>query len=365
MSNDTVFDEKQMNARLDAARKSVAKLKHQLTDITREKGKDGGLLQTHHDLEKTLPSVTICPRREYVGCSERVTACSFAGNSERFASVSHDGNLLMWLANSGHKVQSIKLKCSFVTACALEQKQSTRCAVGGMDDTIYVYDVTREFGSKNCNTPVATFHGHMGYITGLTYLEANTLVSSSGDSTTMVWDITRGVPTATMHDHAADVLCVEHKQSDANIFITGSIDSRVHMYDVRIKGGPVKCFSGQVGDVNALSFCPDGHGIISGCSDGSSHLFDLRAQQSLCSYGEGTSTSEVAGVGVSASGRFIFTGHADGLVRVWNTVPSKANSHLPAQTLRGHHLGITCLEVAPNGNGILTGSEDSTLRIWA
>lgn len=49
----------------------------------------------------------------------------------------------------------------------------------------------------------------------------------------------------------------------------------------------------------------------------------------------------------------------DGLVNVW-----QLNSHELQSTMEGHSGPITCIAISPNGLFVVSGSEDTSARVW-
>ncbi len=70
--------------------------------------------------------------------------------------------------------------------------------------------------------------------------------------------------------------------------------------------------------------------------------------------------SGVKSVAYSPDGQFIVSGSYDSTVRIWN-----ANSGQPVgQPLEGHTSSINSVAHSPDGQFIVSGSLDSTVRIW-
>ena len=364
LAENTVFTDAQIQARLKAARGAIVKSKTELAQHLKVLSAEGGLAE----LEDAVPSgITLHARREYIGCQDRIAAVCFGAESTRFGTASHDGKFMIWDANSGLKQYCIRLKSTFVMACALQRggraMTSKLAATGGMDNTVSLYDVTRPALSAAANTPVALLEDHDGYISDLQFFSSEKVLSTGGDGKCIMWDIESQAQDMTCKDHVGDALCVAVAPKGIPIFATGSVDSKVHVYDSRV--GLVQTFMGQIGDVNAISFFPDGQAIGSGCSDGSVALYDLRAGQAIATYGRDSRSSGVGGLGFSLSGRLLLVGSEDGFVRVFDTVPQSSEATNPSQSIKAHDLGITSVAVAPDGSGILTGSDDSSAKMWA
>ncbi|MFM7172006.1 MAG: WD40 repeat domain-containing protein, partial [Caldilinea sp.] len=67
----------------------------------------------------------------------------------------------------------------------------------------------------------------------------------------------------------------------------------------------------------------------------------------------------VSSVDFSPNGQTIVSGGEDGTVRIWNA------ADLQPQQLFFNHIGaVTALNFSPDGQRIVSGGEDGTLRIW-
>ncbi len=65
-------------------------------------------------------------------------------------------------------------------------------------------------------------------------------------------------------------------------------------------------------------------------------------------------------VAISANGKLIVSGHANGTFMVWD-----GESGEPVgPRVEAHSKGVTCLAISKVGSTIVTGSEDETLRLW-
>ncbi len=69
--------------------------------------------------------------------------------------------------------------------------------------------------------------------------------------------------------------------------------------------------------------------------------------------------AEVHSVAFSPDGQFILTGSEDTTARLWSTPES-----LPLFTFIGHTKGVTSIAYSPKEKYVLTGSKDGTARLW-
>jgi guanine nucleotide-binding protein G(I)/G(S)/G(T) subunit beta-1 len=113
--------------------------------------------------------------------------------------------------------------------------------------------------------------------------------------------------------------------------------------------------------VNSVRFFPNGQLIGTGSEDQTCSLFDMRANQTLITYQDESNVKEpVTSLSFSKSGRLMFTSYEDKKIIVWDTLTAKV-----AQTLSGHENSVSHVQVSPDGCAIVSGSWDTTLRIWA
>mmetsp|Transcript_35398 Transcript_35398/g.35059 ORF Transcript_35398/g.35059 Transcript_35398/m.35059 type:complete len:117 (+) Transcript_35398:228-578(+) len=112
-------------------------------------------------------------------------------------------------------------------------------AAGGVDTKIYVQSINPEVKRGEKSTymkDVVDLAGHSGGITGISFLDPQYLVSSSDDSTIMLWDLERSDRYLVKYnDHQAQVTCLDTFNLDGNIIVSGSTDTFVRLWDIRMK----------------------------------------------------------------------------------------------------------------------------------
>jgi len=71
-------------------------------------------------------------------------------------------------------------------------------------------------------------------------------------------------------------------------------------------------------------------------------------------------TDVVLSVAYSSDGRHIISGSRDSTIRIWDAKTGTA----VGQSLKGHTMGVKTVTYSPNGRHIVSGSKDCTIRIW-
>ena len=128
-------------------------------------------------------------------------------------SASQDGRLIVWNALTSQKTHAIKLPCAWVMTCAFSPNGQT-VACGGLLESVCSIFSLSSTADKDGTVPVSRMlSGHKGYVSCCRYVpnEDAHLITSSGDQTCVLWDVTTGLKTSVFggefqSGHTADVL---------------------------------------------------------------------------------------------------------------------------------------------------------------
>jgi len=116
--------------------------------------------------------------------------------------------------------------------------------------------------------------------------------------------------------------------------------------------------------VNAVAYFPDGTRLASASGDGTIKIIDVVSGEVVLELqGHEGGVECVAVCRYSKDGKDcvrLVSGGADKTVRVWDARMGKCE-----QVMRGHGAGVTCVAVAPDGKSVVSGSTDTTLRLWS
>jgi len=229
----------------------------------------------------------------------------------------------------------------------------------------------------------AQLRGHEGYLACCRFLDNTRILTCSGDSTCLLWDIQTQKTLTRFSDHTGDVMSVSLNPKDPNMFVSGSCDASAKVWDIR-SGKCVKSFgeatlgdstAGASGnkfnqyahssDINSVDFMQNGRSFATGSDDSTSRIFDIRSYTQMNMFKQKGKMC-VTSVAASKQGRLLFCGY-DGTdlgstkCLAWDTL--KKNEKWAE--LSGHDTRVSCLGMDTTGTALATGSWDKNIRIFA
>jgi len=114
---------------------------------------------------------------------------------------------------------------------------------------------------------------------------------------------------------------------------------------------------GHTGEVNAVTVTGDGQYAVSGSSDQTLRLWDLKQRTCLKVFtGHGHPVQTVA---VTRDNRRLLSGARDGSLKLWDLEKGQC-----IRTLEGHTGAVNTVAVLNSGNLAVSGSSDCSLRLW-
>lgn len=126
----------------------------------------------------------------------------WAFDKRHLVSASQDGKMLVWDAYTTNKVFAIPLRSSWVMTCAYAPSGDF-VASGGLDNICSIYNLNTRNGPTK---PARELVGHTGYVSCCRFLDNNRMLTSSGDTTCVLWDIDACQKLTDFVDHAGDVM---------------------------------------------------------------------------------------------------------------------------------------------------------------
>jgi len=282
-------------------------------------------------------------------------------------SASQDGQLIIWDAFKAKKRESILLTSSWVMTCSWSPT-GLLVASGGLDNICTIHRVNcdennSEQQKNNKNTSDrGTFRElshHEGYISCCRFLNDEEILTSSGDSTCILWDVEKRLPKITFSDHIGDIMGISLNKG-RTLFVSGSCDSTAKIFDPRSGPSCNITFTGHMSDINAVKFFPNGKSFCTGSDDSSCMIFDLRARCQIGYFNDERNRCGVTSVCFSSTGKFMFSGNDSNYANVWDV--STNDLICP---LFGHYDRVAAVDLSADGTAVCTASWDKYLKIWS
>lgn len=192
-------DRQMLNIAYKECLQACEELQEQVTKKRQELQND--TFQTEFSQKKVRSDFRI--RRTLSGHYGKIYAIHWSLNNETgICSASQDGKLMIWNGHTENKLLAIPLKSAWVMTCAYSQS-STYVSCGGLDNRVSIYrlrEYSQGYGDKKIE-PYYELEQHEGYISCIRFWDNSHIISSSGDSTCLLWDIEKGQPISHFMDH--------------------------------------------------------------------------------------------------------------------------------------------------------------------
>ncbi|KAK7251225.1 hypothetical protein RIF29_34239 [Crotalaria pallida] len=265
----------------------------------------------------------------------------------------------------------------------------------GLGNCVYLWNACSSKVTKLCDLGIDDCVCSVGWAQRGTHLAVGT---SNGK--VQIWDASRCKKIRTMEGHRLRVGALAWSSS---LLSSGGRDKNIYQRDIRAQEDFVSKLSGHKSEVCGLKWSYDNRELASGGNDNRLFVWNQHSTQPVLKYCEHTAAVKAIAWsphlhGLLASGG----GTADRCIRFWNTT---TNSHLSCMdtgsqvcnlvwsknvnelvsthgysqnqiivwryptmsklaTLTGHTYRVLYLAISPDGQTIVTGAGDETLRFW-
>jgi WD40 repeat protein len=213
---------------------------------------------------------------------------------------------------------------------------------------------------------------HLDMVQSLRFSPDGQTLASGGYRTVKLWRRT--------DQHPGRMLATVSKPTSAvatsgtnPMMAVGQENGDIRLLDL-VTGTQTKRLTGRSAPVRAVSFSTDGVRLASASDDKTVRVWNIAKGMPVA---EIPTSSPVHSICWLESDKFLVTGHADSIIRVWETAAVLASSSnaeqaaeqsggpKPSQSLKGHSGPIAALAaVTPQSGRLLSGSEDGTVRLW-
>ncbi len=299
---------------------------------------------------------------EQDGHTDVVRSVSFSPDGSRIATGSDDKSVKIWDLAAQEEILMLNGARRGITSVAFSP-DGTWIAACGPWDPIKVWDV---------NTGKEVLSLEKGSSPDLSVSHDGTMIAACLNEFATVYNVKEGSiqRLSTTPRHNAWISAVSFSPDGTRI-LTGCRDASIRLWDpsilVRTSGLSVAVgvemawkevaeLHGHNGQVDSVSFSPDGQRVVTGSSDNTVRVWDLENGVELFRFRG--HTEGVSSVAYSPGGTLIGSAGADA-IKLWDAVADQK-----PLTLRGHTSWISDVAFSPDGTRIASSSDDGTVRVW-
>lgn len=273
-------------------------------------------------------------------------------SSTNNVSIGLDSTVYVWSAstNKAYKVHEAQNNCTISSVSWNEA--SNYLAVGESDGRIKVYDVeackvVHSLGGHSCRAGSIAWSG-------------NQIASGSRDRSILVRDVRTNDHHITKYVGHKQEICGLKWSPDQKYLASGGNDNKIIVWNGRTQGEMTR-FTEHQAAVKALAWNPEAPNILAsggGKSDRCIKFWNMHTNKKISSIDTG---SQVCNMMFSKNSNELVTTHGYSLneIIVWN-YPTMEK----VASLTGHSSRVLYLGMSPDGENIVTGAGDETLRFW-
>ncbi|ETO24227.1 WD repeat-containing protein [Reticulomyxa filosa] len=278
--------------------------------------------------------------KEIKGHLKGVNSVRFSPDCTKIVSSSNDGTVRIWDVESGKEVQTLKGHSGPVIGAQFSTHNDMIMSFSE-DNTIRLWNKTWKTEK--------ILVGHSKTVTNAQFSWDNQMiVSMSLDETIRIWDVNSGNEIKRRSE-------VNNARFSSNgLSIAAITKHTIVIWNIQF-GERKKILGKYLWDVSRSQLSPDGKSIAIDSSD-ELRIWDIVSNKEkkvlICQ-------SKIRDFKFSSDSQTIVSCSDDKIIRIWNV-----KFGIEIQALQRNLNGVTSVDIAPNGNFIVSSSDDGTICLW-
>ena len=311
-----------------------------------------------------------------VGHNDTIWALAFSKDGKNIASGSLDGTVRLWDVDLRHERFPIMGHTGGIKALAYTEDNRIRACGTGLDGILRFWDA-------GTGGQLSLVLEHAGLTEAVTFSsDGRTLASGGSETSTMDMEAARTIllsDVSKLLNNALENNSLLHSLTGNRDGITaialsssvrgsasletpktlacGGKDAKIHLLDVAT-GRELTTLTGSTSTVTALTFSPDNRMLFSGEANGTVRVWDAHTGEKII---DDFTKSDTAITALAFSPRFRFLAIADeiGKIQLFDFAGRRKIDKLTSHTRK-----ITVLIFSENEPTLVSGSEDGTILLW-
>jgi WD40 repeat protein/cellulose biosynthesis protein BcsQ len=298
-----------------------------------------------------------------------ILSVAFSPDGKYFATGDADGGIRLWQVENLQQILYLEAHSSWVRSIVFSPDGKT-LASGSDDQLVKLWDINID-DPRNTSHKSRKLEGHTYRVRSVAFSpDSKILASSSFDKTVKLWDVATGECRKTLKDHTDWVWAVSFSpDKNKNKLATSSKDSTIKIWDISKDGKEAKCIRTieETNQVLSVVFSPDGEMIAGGSDDKTVKIWDANKDVLLVSLSG--HTDYVRSVAFNQDGSILASASYDNSIKLWDIKThsqdiKNKNQIAPKDTLTGHTYRLRAIAFSSDGETLVSGGWDQTLKIW-
>ncbi|KAJ7245664.1 WD40-repeat-containing domain protein, partial [Mycena haematopus] len=205
------------------------------------------------------------------------------------------------------------------------------------------------------------FEGHVGDVLSTVFIQNGYVASASYDGTIRFWNPEDGAPVLTpfvpmpFATHPESITSVAFSEK-ACFLVAGSRDGDTSIWDM--KSHDILATLPHHNPVTCVSLSPTSRVVITGCKNGTVTFWDIESRQE-CRQVFRDHTEPVTSI-TFLEDEIALSGSLDKSIEIWDSSTGK----LILGPLAGHTKPVTCVAFSDDGQRLVSGAMDHSIRVW-
>ncbi|MCA9267463.1 MAG: hypothetical protein KDA41_03285, partial [Planctomycetales bacterium] len=292
-----------------------------------------------------LWQLPVQPRRELAGHVAAVTSAAMSADGKLAVTGSADNSVRLFDPTTGKLIRDLPGATAPVHSVALSADASI-VAAGNEAGNVRFWNAAD--GADRLH-----FAGHTGAVADIAFHPTQPIVATAGaDGSVRTWRLPEAAKPLAGHTMPIQTVAVS---ADGTLAVTAGADKIARLWTLPA-GTLARALPASANAASSVAFSPDAKLLAIGEVDGAIRLWntaDASAAGELLAH-----VGPVVGLAFSGDGTQLLSTGEDGTLRRWR-LPV-----VPARSLAGNAAAVTATVVSPDGKLIYTGSADGAIRVF-